>query len=217
MRLVPCLFYKEGKDLVRGIHMLKWLVGLGLFMYAFLMIAGTDDGQQRAGLRAVPEEDQTQAIRVSAPVTDEQALVTAATELVPMLPAPPIRVMPPKPETAPVLQAETPAAQGAPAAQDALVQTLLDQSSATAAMTFAPMHDAPSAEGTTLRWVAVERANVRAEANKSAPVTARIDQGEAVAVLWTDPSGWARVRIEGDGIDGYVHESLLTDLNPQFQ
>jgi hypothetical protein len=195
--------------------MLKWLLGLGLFMYAFLMIAGTDDGQQRVGLREVPE-DQTQTVRVSAPVTEEQALVTAATELVPMLPAPPIRVMPPKPEAAPAVQAS-------------LTQTRLNQSDDMAAMTFAPAPD-PSTdpviasgtdptvtEGTTLRWVAVERANVRSAASKTAPVTARIEQGEAVAVLWIDPSGWARVRIEGDGIDGYVHQSLLTDLNPQFQ
>lgn len=190
--------------------MLKWLLGLGLFMYAFLMIAGTDGGQQRAGLREVPE-DQTSATRVSAPVTDEQALVTAATELVPMLPAPPIRVMPPQPEAAPVAQVQ------APAAQDARVQPLLDQSGTTAALTFAPAADTSVTEGTTLRWVAVERANVRSAASKTAPVTARIEQGEAVAVLWIDPSGWARVRIEGDGIDGYVHQSLLTDLNPQFQ
>lgn len=196
--------------------MLKWLLGLGLFMYAFLMIAGTDNGQQRAGLRDVPQ-DQTPIVSVSAPVPEEQALVTAATDLVPMLPAPPIRVVPPKPETTPLLQAEAPAVPDSPAAQDALVQTLLDQSDATLPMTFAPSPEEQPTEGAILRWVAVERANVRADASKTAQVTARIEQGEAVSVLWTDPSGWARVRIEGDGIDGYVHESLLTDLNPQFQ
>jgi hypothetical protein len=207
MRLVPCLFYKKGKDLVCGIHMLKWLLGLGLFMYAFLMIAGGDDSQQRAGLREVPEV-QAPPVSVSAPVTDDQVLRTAATELVPMLPAPPIRVLPPKPDAAPAVQAS-------------LTQTRLNQSDDMAAMTFAPGPDTATGptvtEETTLRWVAVERANVRSGASKTASITARIEQGEAVSVLWTEPSGWARVRIEGDGIDGYVHESLLTDLNPQIQ
>ena len=195
---------------MRGIAMLKWLVGLGLFIYAFLMIAGGDDSQQRAGLREVPE-DQTPPVIVSAPVTDDQVLRTAATELVPMLPAPPIRVLPPKPDAVPVVQAQI------PAVQDAVMQALLDPTLETEAMTFAPDPDAALAEGTVLRWVAVERANVRSGASKTASVTARIEQGEAVSVLWTEPSGWARVRIEGDGIDGYVHESLLTDLNPQIQ
>lgn len=196
--------------------MLKWLLGLGLFMYAVLMIVGTDNGQQRAGLREVPE-DQTPIVSVSAPISDAQALQTAATDFVPMLPAPPVRVMPPAPETAPAALDQAAAAQ----AEGRLFQTGLDPTITTAPMTFAPTTDTSTdtalAEGAVLRWVAVERANVRSAASKTAPVTARIDQGEAVAVLWTDPSGWARVRIEGDGIDGYVHQSLLTDLNPQFQ
>ncbi len=176
--------------------MLKWLVGLGLFLYAGLMIAGTDDGQKRAGLRDMPPEV-IQTATVAPPPAETPLITATVAELVPMLPAPPpIRVLPP-----PTTQAE------APAAQDELVQAMLVQ----------PDEAAAPSDAENLRWIAVERANVRADASKNAPVTARLDQGEAVAVLWTDPSGWARVRIEGDGIDGYVHQSLLTDQNPQFQ
>ena len=175
--------------------MLKWLLGLGLFLYAALMIAGDDNGQQRAGLRAPPAEAM-QTVVVTPPSDDTPVTRAAVAELVPMMPLPQERVA----------QEPAPSAEDA-AAEDALVQAMLAQPDAPLAM----------GDGQTLRWIAVQRANVRADARKSAPVTARLEQGEAVAVLWTDPSGWARVRIEGDGIDGYVHESLLTDLNPQFQ
>ncbi len=187
--------------------MLKWLLGLGLFLYAALMIAGDDNGQQRAGLRAQPAEAM-QTVVVTPPPDDTPVTRAAMAELVPMMPAPPpIRILPPTP-----LPQERVAQEPAPSAEDATAEDALVQ-----AMLAQPDDPLAMGDGQTLRWIAVQRANVRADARKSAPVTARLEQGEAVAVLWTDPSGWARVRIEGDGIDGYVHESLLTDLNPQFQ
>ena len=177
--------------------MVKWLLGLALFLYAALWFGGADNGQVRAGLRDAPTETLATVIVAEPSVPESPAI--AAAELVPMLPRPPVTVLPaPKPEPTLGLTAMI---EDTPAAEDALVQTALTDDTT----------------GTTLRWVAVERANVRAEARKSATVTGRIEQGEAVAVLWVEPNGWARVRIEGDGIDGFVHESLLTDLNPQFQ
>ncbi|OYU18064.1 MAG: hypothetical protein CFE34_12505 [Rhodobacteraceae bacterium PARR1] len=194
MRLAPCLFYRGDVGAVCGSPMLKWLLALGLFLYASLMIGGTDNGQLRAGLRDLPAAPAE--VASASPPPEETVLRSTVAELVPMMPAPPpLRVLPAPPKR----QAE------APAAQDGLVQAALEQPADTAAA------------GETIRWVAVERANVRADASKSATVTGRIERGEAVTVLWTEPSGWARVRIEGDGVDGFVHESLLTDLNPQFQ
>jgi uncharacterized protein YgiM (DUF1202 family) len=185
-----------------GLVMVKWLVGLGLILYAALWFGGEDRGQMRAGLRDAPAEEAVieqviVAAPAPAPEPEQPVTLASATELVPMLPRQPVKVMPP-PE--PVLGI---AAMTATAAD----QPLLPEDTLTVG----------TAADSTLRWVAVERANVRAAANKTATVTARIDQGEAVAVLWTEPSGWARIRIEGDGVDGFIHESLLTDLNPQFQ
>lgn len=178
--------------------MVKWLVGLALFLYAALWFGGADKGQVRAGLRDAPAENTVNVGVAPAPVPDPPKPIIAAAELVPMLPRPPITVKPaPAPEPTLGLAALTQDA----TADEAMVQSALESENL----------------GTTLRWVAVERANVRAEARKSAAVTGRIELGEAVAVLWVEPNGWVRVRIEGDGIDGFVHESLLTDLNPQFQ
>lgn len=182
--------------------MVKWLVGLGLFLYAALWFGGEDRGQLRAGLRDAPAAEAVteQVVLVAstpAPEPEPPVTLASATELVPMLPREPVKVMPP-PEPALGIAAMTATTTDQPLASD---QTVALDTSADA----------------TLRWVAVERANVRTAANKTATVTARIDQGEAVAVLWTEPSGWARIRIEGDGVDGFIHESLLTDLNPQFQ
>ncbi len=184
--------------------MVKWLVGLGLFLYAILWFGGEDRGQMRAGLRDAPAETVAKAAVVEqvivdtpAPAPEQSVTLANATELVPMLPRQPVAVLPPPEPTLGI----------AALSNDATTLTLTPDAT--------PTIDA--AEAPTLRWVAVERANVRTEASKTSAVTARIDQGEAVAVLWTDPSGWARIRIEGDGVDGFIHESLLTDLNPQLQ
>lgn len=184
--------------------MVKWLVGLGLFLYAILWFGGEDRGQMRAGLRDAPAEAVAEVavveqvtVTAPAPAPEQSVTLANATELVPMLPRQPVTVMPP-PE--PMLGI-------AALSDDAAALTLMPDETVTI----------DAAADASLRWVAVERANVRVAASKTAAVTARIDQGEAVAVLWTEPSGWARIRIEGDGVDGFVHESLLTDLNPQLQ
>lgn len=168
--------------------MLKWLVLLCAILYAAFLIGGDDHGQMRAGLRDAdaPEElatitvTETSATAATAAVkADEQPII--ATNLVPMLPKQPVRVLPRTETPAPL-----PVALTEPAAP----------------------------ENTELRWVNVDRANVRAEARKGASVTGSIEHGESVLVLWTEPNGWARVRVEGDGVDGFVHQSLLTDIDP---
>lgn len=80
-----------------------------------------------------------------------------------------------------------------------------------------PVVDAPAAAADPaldLRWVTANRANVRLEPNKNSPVTGKVTKGESLLVLWTEPSGWVRVRMEGDGVDGYIHKNLLTDQDP---
>lgn len=65
----------------------------------------------------------------------------------------------------------------------------------------------------TLRTITAEAANVRNGASRNAAVIGRLDRGEIVQ--WLGQSGdWIHIRIEGDGIDGYVHRRLVSTDPP---
>ncbi|MEY4983394.1 MAG: hypothetical protein RIR62_1660 [Pseudomonadota bacterium] len=182
--------------------MLKWLFLLAAGLYGAMLIGGEDRGQQRAGLRDQPPEA-APAVVAALPAAQQQAASPAAASsplpaevvaaTLASVPAQPIRILP-APPRAPAVAAPAPAPAGEPAA------------GGDAAATLPP--------NTELRWVAVDRANVRKSPSRQATVTGRVESGEALLVLWVEDSGWARVRVEGDGIDGFVHESLLTDTDP---
>lgn len=184
--------------------MLKWLIFLGVALYGALLFGGEDRGQLRAGLReqpvlpdvaAVPEPETPAIAQVLDPPVDQVAEIAPAA-VVQSLPQQPIRVLP-----APELIAAT-----APVA-DIAVPDLPTETIAA---------EAPP-PNTELRWISVERANVRNGPSRNASVTGRIEGGEAVLVLWVEENGWARIRVEGDGVDGFVHSSLLTDTDPQSE
>jgi uncharacterized protein YgiM (DUF1202 family) len=57
--------------------------------------------------------------------------------------------------------------------------------------------------------VTANRLNVRAGPSTGQAVLTRITRGEEVLVL-TDPArDWVQIRIEGDGIEGWVSRKLL--------
>lgn len=61
----------------------------------------------------------------------------------------------------------------------------------------------------TIRRVTANSANVRGGPSTQNAVVGRLSRGEEVEVLATDPSGWVQVRLQGDGIEGWVSERLL--------
>lgn len=61
-----------------------------------------------------------------------------------------------------------------------------------------------------LQRVTANSANVRQGPSTGNPVIARVTRDEEVAVLET-ANGWSRIRIEGDGVEGWVSSKLLTD------
>lgn len=64
-----------------------------------------------------------------------------------------------------------------------------------------------------LFYIAAASANVREGPGKEHAVIDRLPRGEAVLVLEQSesPDGWSLIRIEGDGLQGYVATRLLTD------
>ncbi|MDR5653574.1 SH3 domain-containing protein [Ruixingdingia sedimenti] len=61
------------------------------------------------------------------------------------------------------------------------------------------------------REVIASLANVRAEPGTGAQVLGRLPRGEIVAVA-AEENGWSLIRIEGDGIEGWVASRLLTPI-----
>lgn len=64
-----------------------------------------------------------------------------------------------------------------------------------------------------LFYIAAQSANVREGPGKDHAVIDRLPKGEAVLVLeqGEGPDGWSLIRIEGDGLQGYIAARLLTE------
>lgn len=74
---------------------------------------------------------------------------------------------------------------------------------------------APVAEEVTGRilYVTAASANVRDGPGKDHAVVERLRRGEAVLVVaeGEGPDGWSLIRIEGDGVEGYIAARLLSE------
>lgn len=74
---------------------------------------------------------------------------------------------------------------------------------------------APVVDATPLHvmYIAAASANVREGPGKDHAVVGRLTQGEAVSVVVAGegPEGWTLIRIEGDGLEGYIASRLLTE------
>lgn len=72
---------------------------------------------------------------------------------------------------------------------------------------------APVAGGGKVLFVGSKSVNVRSGPGKDFAVVSRLARGEAVLVVadGEGPDGWSLIRIEGDGVEGYVAARLLTE------
>jgi Bacterial SH3 domain len=175
--------------------MFKLTAVLCAAMFAVFLIAGEDRGQLRPGL----------------------ANATFVAEVTPA-PAP-----------VPVLVAAAPAAPAAPSADVAPVDTPVTVAPVTTPETAAEIADmvfslanygdqpvsdqtvtASSENVGNIGYVDAEQVNVREGPGTDNPVLTRLGRGEAVTIVATDAGGWARIRIEGDGIEGYISMDYLS-------
>ena len=69
---------------------------------------------------------------------------------------------------------------------------------------------APPADATPrLQYVVADTVNVRAGPSAKTESLTKLDRGEAVQVLPSDTPGWSMIRLEGDGVEGYVATRFL--------
>jgi uncharacterized protein YgiM (DUF1202 family) len=164
-------------------------------MFAVFLIAGEDRGQLRPGLANAARV----AAETPAPIAEPAPVVVAATPAAPQ-------------QTADVAPVDTPVTVDpvtTPETETAIEETVFS---------LANYGDNPPADQTataassnvgTVGYVDAEEVNVRQGPGTDNPVLTRLNRGEAVTIVSTDASGWARIRIEGDGIEGFMSMDYL--------
>ena len=165
--------------------MTKLVILLCGTIFLTMLIGGQDRGQLRFGLMAEPEVRQQEPVKRAA-ITSQPAPQTAVTPAVTsavFAPSEPVMV--------------TPAETVTPAESVRMVELL---------------PPAPEIVPKVL-YVDAKSVNVREGPGKGFPVLARLSRGEAVQAMdeLDGPAGWTRIRIEGDGLEGYIASNLLAE------
>ena len=151
-------------------------------LYLGLLVLGQDHGQKRYGLMMADQQPSAALpLQVAADPVKQVVFIPAQTV---MEPAKVIAVVAEPAETEP-----------------ALTETAI-----TAAL------PEPEIAGGDLFIVAAKQVNVREGPGKTYSVVGSLTRGEQVLVVLEDSpiAGWSRVRLEGDGIEGYIATRLLT-------
>jgi hypothetical protein len=166
--------------------MFRYLVFFGFAFYLALLIGGEDRGQQRMGLTGA--YDVALAPTPPAPAPEAETVVQAATA--PSTPSDTLRILP-APERATIQPASLTSTTAEPAFNDFNNPTV------------------------TLRYITADAANVRDAASRTGSVIDRVERGEIVQLV-EEVGDWVHIRIEGDGIDGFVHRRLVSTDAPSL-
>lgn len=195
---------------------LTFLLCTGLFLV--MLLGGRDFGQLRPGLAQAAAEADAGPVTAAVPSVETVALagdsvpvaVAAAKDVAvvaPVLAAPVPSTGKRAVASAPVTPADqvlTAASVSVPAEPENTVFTLSDYADP------APEVVAEQASEGEVWYVAGNSLNVRSGPSTNDQVVGKLSRGEAALVVWREGADWARIRIEGDGIEGYVAMRFLT-------
>jgi Bacterial SH3 domain len=171
-------------------------------MFAVFLIAGEDRGQLRPGLANAARV----AAEAPAPAVEPAPVVVAAAP-VESAPAAPAAVA----DVAPVETPVTVDPVTTPETETAIEETVFSLANYGDDAPADQTATAASANVETVGYVDAEEVNVRQGPGTDNPVLTRLNRGEAVTIVATDAAtGWARIRIEGDGIEGFMSMDYLS-------
>jgi len=174
--------------------MIRLMLLLSATMFLVLLIGGEDRGQLRHGLVA-------QAPEISPTETDPTPAAAAAPAQGTAAPAPEANLVafvpmsPPTPE---------------PAVHRSTTTTPLFQTTSPEPVAEPVSEPAPM----PLLFVNSNAINVRQGPSTNFAVVGRLTRNESVLVVQPEENGWVRIRIEGDGVEGFVAARLMTDRDP---
>lgn len=213
--------------------MLRLSILLVVAMFFAWETLGHDDGQLRPGLAKAAAEGRLdevwaeararEAAREAASTEAEGAFVLAEPEPAPLLP---------EPTPAPAL--------AAPVEPDMVVEREVVQVVADPVFTLesfgnelVPGEDEPRVAGEpeavvlpedepetatpdqgAVWYVKADSVNVRAEPSTEAEILGKLSTGEALLMVAAVDDEWARIVIQGDGVEGYVASRFLTPTAP---
>jgi hypothetical protein len=180
-----------------GVTMFKLLMLLAAGMFVTLLIGGEDKGQMRQGLLGSPQEPAAQRPIVRTAGAEPEAGVVLARFN-------PVTVQ---------KTAGSPAKTSVIAGSFVIVEPEKDAPIAAAA---APLVETAPEASTELpiMYVSSRAVNVRMGPSTNDDIVGRLTRAEAVTLVSPIEDGWARIRIEGDGIEGFIAARLLTDTDP---
>ncbi|NJM81946.1 MAG: SH3 domain-containing protein [Tabrizicola sp.] len=201
--------------------MLRLTLMLCAVMFGALLIAGEDRGQLRPGLAkaaaegAWPPKAEPEPVAVVEP---EKAVVTTGAPVTPKPVTPKDEVLAASytadPAPAKLLPAAKPRETVMPAPVFTLstLQTRIDE---TATAEEAPAETVVAPEGSgTIWYVTADSVNVRSGPSTDTDVVGKLYSGEATMVVWQENDDWARIVIQGDGVEGFVATRFLSQSEP---
>lgn len=180
--------------------MLRLTILLCAGLYATLLIGGADRGQKRMGLVEAEQE--------AALLAEQQSAALLQTELVSNEAA----VRAPEPQAARLISVAF--SSNDPVISPAALSARPEEPVAAAAPV--PVVEAVFAEDSAaeVMFVTGRSVNVRFGPSTGEDVIARLARGEAVTIVERQDNGWARIRIEGDGVEGFMSLDFLSDVAP---
>lgn len=162
--------------------MIRSIVCLCLALYACLAFLGADHGQKRMGLTGAYQAHALAAATAEGALPVAPAPKAPSVKAAAAIPAAPVAAAAPTPAITATLSAATRAA--------------------------APAHAEVSLAD--IRRVLVKSVNIRRGPSVDEKVLDRLGRDEEVLVVGEAGDGWLHVRIEGDGIDGFVLGEFLS-------
>lgn len=207
--------------------MLRLTLILCAGLFAALMIAGEDRGQMRPGLAEAATRKAIDGPDSLAPAAETVTVVAAEPVAKPGAARPaatPAVTEPAAPVEAPVVaraEPEPPAPYVEPART--LVTEIEEPVFSLSSVGSEAVPDAPAAAATpeiadggagTIWYVVADSVNVRAEPSTDADVLGKLGSGEATLLVQAVDDEWARIVIQGDGVEGFVAMRYLSPEAP---
>jgi uncharacterized protein YgiM (DUF1202 family) len=195
--------------------MLRLTLLLCAGLFAALMIAGEDRGQLRPGLAEAAAKKALDVAESPEPAAEAEAVTVVAAEPAAKPAAKPAA------EPAPVVARAEPEPYVEPERQ--LVTEVEEPVFSLSSVGNEAVPDAPAQQAApevadggagTIWYVVADSVNVRAEPSTEAEVLGKLGSGEAALLVQAVDDEWARIVIQGDGVEGFVAMRYLSPEAP---
>jgi hypothetical protein len=196
-----------GGDMLR----LTFLLCSGLFLV--MLLGGRDFGQLRPGLALAAADARAVPVTAAVPVVETVALAVAPAAVAGVEQEPMVVAASVVPEAvvADVAPLQVPVLAPADAENTVFTLSNFADPAPEAVAQAAPEQAATEQAATGEIWyVAGNSLNVRAGPSTDDPVVGKLSRGEAMLMVAREGDEWAQIRIEGDGIEGYVATRFLS-------